>query len=261
MESDFALLVSGKVPRLENVSLDDANAETAIISTLDVDEYHDLCSDYPISQRREVTVSTQLPIPLGSMFFHSRSQPEALFTATGPLYLNFKVSSWSNEEIEQGQLMANSWIRYFTLATVYFPPLISWFQVTTRTKCAHLGYMSATPRIASKSSGWRRQITFSPSFRQGHTSRITVLVTKFGLPTSNNPFSQSARMESYSTSVVYPTRTTLRNPRAICSFAHPRISELDKIHFSGQLIQRIGPSVQLALPLSAQKTQQSSDFP
>ncbi|KAJ7830634.1 hypothetical protein B0H14DRAFT_2806730 [Mycena olivaceomarginata] len=112
MESDFALLVSGKVPRLENVSLDNANAETAIILTLHVDEYHDLCSDYPISQPREVTVSTQLPIPLGSMFFHSRSQPEALVTVTEPLDLNFKVSSWSNEEIEHGELMANSWIRY-----------------------------------------------------------------------------------------------------------------------------------------------------
>jgi len=112
-ETDFQPIeVEIDVPRFENVSLDDPDAETAIISTLHVDEYHKLCSCPPIAQYRRLIVSTRSPVWPGSIVFHSNSQPGALFRIAERLDVDFNVSQWLNGVQEEKEVMDNSWIRY-----------------------------------------------------------------------------------------------------------------------------------------------------
>ncbi|KAJ7470212.1 hypothetical protein B0H11DRAFT_1381434 [Mycena galericulata] len=102
------------VSRFEEVTLDDPDAETIIISALDLDQYHELCSWSPMRQHKSITASTQLPVSLGSIFFQSKPQPGSLFKITEPLGLDIKRTlRWGDlSRTDKGEVMANSWIRY-----------------------------------------------------------------------------------------------------------------------------------------------------
>ncbi|KAF7352157.1 hypothetical protein MVEN_01178900 [Mycena venus] len=106
------------VLRLESVSLDSPDAENAIIPSLKEDEYHQLCSGSPMAKFRNLAVSTLLPMWPGSIIFHTKSPPQALFSIGKLLCLeadDYKFDGWNARgPDEQGasDVMADSWIRY-----------------------------------------------------------------------------------------------------------------------------------------------------
>ncbi|KAF7353359.1 hypothetical protein MSAN_01524500 [Mycena sanguinolenta] len=99
------------VIRLEDVSLDDPNAEAVIIPTIDEDEYHDLCALG--AHMRSLTVSTRHLICRGLTIFRSNPQHHTLSKITESL--DISVSSHHDEWLifqDSGEVMDNSWIRY-----------------------------------------------------------------------------------------------------------------------------------------------------
>ncbi|KAJ6464400.1 hypothetical protein C8R45DRAFT_499019 [Mycena sanguinolenta] len=116
-EKDF------RVCQLKNVSLDDPNAEAAIISNFNEDEYHDLCSVSPIAWDRHIYVSTELSIqPVPTIF--RTIEPESIslesdsFTpgtlikmAEAPDVGYEQEFRWYCGEV-QGDVLPNSWTRY-----------------------------------------------------------------------------------------------------------------------------------------------------
>jgi hypothetical protein len=119
--------------RSESVSMDDSDAEAAIISTLSGDTYHKLCSEPPLAQLRILPVSKQLPVRLGTiMIFSSNSQYGTLSRIIEPLPIRLGCeSSIANmqyhcgRDYHGGDVLANSWIRYFGFDTDSVPSLIS----------------------------------------------------------------------------------------------------------------------------------------
>ncbi|KAJ7821205.1 hypothetical protein B0H14DRAFT_1335823 [Mycena olivaceomarginata] len=106
--------------RSESVSMDDPDAEAAIISTLSGDTYHKLCSEPPLAQLRILPVSNQLPVRLGTiMIFSSNSQYGTLSRIIEPLPIRLGCeSSIANlqyhcgRDYHGGDVLANSWIRF-----------------------------------------------------------------------------------------------------------------------------------------------------
>ncbi|KAF8193540.1 hypothetical protein K438DRAFT_835699 [Mycena galopus ATCC 62051] len=101
--------------RLGSFALEDPNFEAMIISSITEDDYHRLCSRYPMVQSRDLTISTQATIRPGAIIFCSTPQPEALFEIAHCPHLAFEASAWNNTGEATGRagtVMANSWIRY-----------------------------------------------------------------------------------------------------------------------------------------------------
>ncbi|KAJ6464395.1 hypothetical protein C8R45DRAFT_498925 [Mycena sanguinolenta] len=116
---------SFQVRQLENVSLDDPNAEAAIISKFNEDEYHQLCSVYPIAQNWTFYVSTELSIQLVPTIFRS-IEPESISfdsdsfepgtwikTAEAPDVCYEPELLWEQYGGVQGDVLPNSWTRYY----------------------------------------------------------------------------------------------------------------------------------------------------
>ncbi|KAF7353365.1 hypothetical protein MSAN_01525100 [Mycena sanguinolenta] len=100
--------------RLENVSLEDPNAEALIISSLDEDEYHQLCSMPVTAHSSTFTVSTRLPIPRGPAIFRPDFEKRTLSRITQGLHVGGgqkRDIGWFDYGI-QGEILPNSWMRY-----------------------------------------------------------------------------------------------------------------------------------------------------
>ncbi|KAF7353366.1 hypothetical protein MSAN_01525200 [Mycena sanguinolenta] len=96
----------------QNISLDDPDAESLIISIFGEDEYHERCSTPLVAEFRRFSVSTQLAISLGPTIFRSDPQQKTLSRITEPLDLCYKKELRWRGYGAQGEVMHNSWIRY-----------------------------------------------------------------------------------------------------------------------------------------------------
>jgi hypothetical protein len=113
-------------PRLEDLSLDNPDAEAVITAALDGTQYHDLCSWHPMRHIWGLSVSTQLPIRSEPMIYRFNSQNETWFRITESLCYDHQNPVWYNlmDRIPHlGEVLPNSWTRYFSFDTGYFPPL------------------------------------------------------------------------------------------------------------------------------------------
>ncbi|KAF7353331.1 hypothetical protein MSAN_01521300 [Mycena sanguinolenta] len=116
---------SFQVRQLENVTLDDPNAETVIISNFIEDEYHRLCSVYPFGWARTFLVSTELSIQLVPAIFRSDG-PYSDSSEQGTLYKIAEAPDagyehdlrWHCERV-QGDVLPNSWTRYSSFNTIH----------------------------------------------------------------------------------------------------------------------------------------------
>ncbi|KAF7353364.1 hypothetical protein MSAN_01525000 [Mycena sanguinolenta] len=97
---------------LEDVSLDDPNAETAIISSVDEYDYHEICYSPPIAQFRTFGVSTHLMVRRGAMIFRVDSQHGTLLSITEPLDVGRKQKLRWEHHGGIGEVLPSSWIRY-----------------------------------------------------------------------------------------------------------------------------------------------------
>ncbi|KAJ6472457.1 hypothetical protein C8R45DRAFT_411541 [Mycena sanguinolenta] len=99
--------------RLDNLLLDDPNAEAAVISNLTEEEYHELCSMPSIAGYWTSTVSTQQPIELGPVIFRSDSSRQTLFKITQALDLDHEQElRWRGCGVREGESLPNFWTRY-----------------------------------------------------------------------------------------------------------------------------------------------------
>jgi hypothetical protein len=172
--------------RSESVSMDDSDAEAAIISTLSGDTYHKLCSEPPLAQLRILPVSNQLPVRLGTiMIFSSNSQYGTLSRIIEPLPIRLGCeSSIANmqyhcgRDYHGGDVLANSWIRYFGFDTDSVPSLISSLSlVFAPTKSVLSTYLPGSDaRTKPASPSLRKQLAFSLNFKQPLALRIMVRV-------------------------------------------------------------------------------------
>ncbi|KAF7330737.1 hypothetical protein MSAN_02446300 [Mycena sanguinolenta] len=96
--------------RVENISLDSPDSEDMIISSLREDQYHKLCSGYPIARSQWFQVSTEHLV--GPGIFTVDSQHRTCLRITEPLILPEEELYWVRYERVLGELMPNSWIRY-----------------------------------------------------------------------------------------------------------------------------------------------------
>ncbi|KAJ7821212.1 hypothetical protein B0H14DRAFT_2831995 [Mycena olivaceomarginata] len=106
-----------KVLRLVSVSMDDPNVEAAIISSFTGDTYYKLSSEPPLAQLRIFSVSTQLPIRLGTIMVSSTNrylQCGTLLEITEPICLGRErpMRYHCGRDQHKGQVLANSWIRF-----------------------------------------------------------------------------------------------------------------------------------------------------
>ncbi|KAF7366988.1 hypothetical protein MSAN_00957600 [Mycena sanguinolenta] len=99
-----------RILRLENVSLDAPDSEDMIISSLREDQYHKLCSGYPVARFRCFQVSTEHLV--GPGIFRLDSQYGTCTRITEPLVLPEEELCWNWNQDGAGELLANSWIRY-----------------------------------------------------------------------------------------------------------------------------------------------------
>ncbi|KAF7337233.1 hypothetical protein MSAN_02275700 [Mycena sanguinolenta] len=100
------------VLRLENLSLETPDSENIVISSLREDQYHELCSGYPIAQSQYFQVSTEHPVGLG--IFRWDSQYWTFTKITEPLQIFPEELHWYNSNYGRApdELLPNSWIRY-----------------------------------------------------------------------------------------------------------------------------------------------------
>jgi hypothetical protein len=113
-------------PRLEELSLDDPDAEAVITAALDGTQYHALCSEHPMRHYWALSVSTQLPIRSEPMIYRFNSQNETWFRITESLrYDHQNLVRYDLTELfhHPGEVLPNSWTRYFSFDTGYFPSL------------------------------------------------------------------------------------------------------------------------------------------
>ncbi|KAJ7828052.1 hypothetical protein B0H14DRAFT_2452446 [Mycena olivaceomarginata] len=111
------LCLSYKPPRLEELSLDDPDAEAVITAALDGTQYHALCSSHPMAHYRRLSVSTQLPIRSEQMIYRFNSQNETWFRITEPLRYDRQNPVWYDltdeiDELDPGEVLPNSWTRH-----------------------------------------------------------------------------------------------------------------------------------------------------
>ncbi|KAJ6465884.1 hypothetical protein C8R45DRAFT_910727 [Mycena sanguinolenta] len=81
-----------------------------VISSLDDDKYHELCSMPSIAQYRTFSVSTQLAMRQAPMIFRSDSKQQILFRI--PEALDFGPVHWQKYGLRNGDILPNSWTRY-----------------------------------------------------------------------------------------------------------------------------------------------------
>ncbi|KAF7353367.1 hypothetical protein MSAN_01525300 [Mycena sanguinolenta] len=100
--------------RLENILLDDPNAEAMVISNLDEDKYHELCSMPLMAEWRTFSVSTQQPIQ-GPTILRLDSKQRELFEIARAFDPSQEDElHWLNYGA-QGEVLPNSWRRYLSL--------------------------------------------------------------------------------------------------------------------------------------------------
>jgi hypothetical protein len=118
--------ISHKHPRLEELSLDDPDAEAVITAALDVTQYHVLCSWYPMAHHRRLAVSTQPPIRPEPVIYRFNSQNKTWFRITESLRydrqnpMRYILRDTSDPS---AKVLPNSWTRYLSFDTGGFPPL------------------------------------------------------------------------------------------------------------------------------------------
>ncbi|KAJ7369186.1 hypothetical protein DFH08DRAFT_833273 [Mycena albidolilacea] len=97
-----------EVPRMENVSLDDPHAESAIISALDHRDFYALCSSvFSIRELRALSISTETFIPLGTVL--RLDSPQKASRITDPLGIDgVNLNILKND----GEVLPGSWIRF-----------------------------------------------------------------------------------------------------------------------------------------------------
>ncbi|KAJ7712065.1 hypothetical protein B0H14DRAFT_689913 [Mycena olivaceomarginata] len=113
--SFVALWVSYKPPQLEELSLDDPDAEAVITAALDGTQYHALCSSHPMRHHWALSVSTQLPIRSAPMIYRFNSQNETWFRITESLRYDHQnpVRYDLMDRIHHpGEVLPNSWTRH-----------------------------------------------------------------------------------------------------------------------------------------------------
>jgi hypothetical protein len=107
--------VAYKSPRLEDLSLDDPDAEAVITPTLDGTQYHALCSTHPMRHYWTLSVSTQLPIRSEPMIYRFNSQNETWFRITESLrydHQNLVLYNLTDDiHPDTGEVLPNSWTR------------------------------------------------------------------------------------------------------------------------------------------------------
>ncbi|KAJ7369208.1 hypothetical protein DFH08DRAFT_984163 [Mycena albidolilacea] len=105
-----------EVPQIENVSLDDPHAESAIISALDQGDYYVLCSSVvSMEDIWTVLIPTETLIPLGTVL--RLDSPRKASIITDPLGIDR-----SNLDIHlehDGEVLPGSWIRFDPNRTQY----------------------------------------------------------------------------------------------------------------------------------------------
>ncbi|KAF7337205.1 hypothetical protein MSAN_02272800 [Mycena sanguinolenta] len=121
--------------RLENITLDDANAEALVVSSLDEDKYHKLCSRDPIAQWRRCSISPRLPICYPPTVCQLDSKQKTLVMLTKPLDFHPEIKlAWDIHRVHEQEVLPNSWMRYdaceaydlFLLLPMYRDSSIFW---------------------------------------------------------------------------------------------------------------------------------------
>ncbi|KAJ7748727.1 hypothetical protein B0H14DRAFT_2541526 [Mycena olivaceomarginata] len=95
-----------EVPRMENLSLEDPHAESAIISAFDEVDYYNALSG--IHEPRVVSASIEILMPLGTIF--RLDSPRKVFRISDPLGID-----GANLDIyleHDGEVLPGSWIRF-----------------------------------------------------------------------------------------------------------------------------------------------------
>ncbi|KAF7353209.1 hypothetical protein MSAN_01508600 [Mycena sanguinolenta] len=111
MAINFAWWRDSRVLRLEILTLDAPDLEDIIISSLGEDQFHQLCSGYPITQLQYFQVSTEHLV--GPGVFWLDSQCGTCVRITEPLQiLPEEELKWYNYENAPDELLPSSWIRY-----------------------------------------------------------------------------------------------------------------------------------------------------
>jgi hypothetical protein len=147
---------------MENVSLDDPHAESAIISAFDEGDYYSVLG-WP-TKSRVVSVSIEILLPLGTIF--RLDPPRKASRIADPLGID-----GANLDIHlkhDGEVLPGSWIRYFSLQTDYFlHPNFFYFPVLIPIgHCIlNFSYQHILARESITSSGWHKRITFLLSLR------------------------------------------------------------------------------------------------
>lgn len=252
--------------------MDDSDAEAAIISTLSGDTYHKLCSEPPLAQLRILPVSKQLPVRLGTiMIFSSNSQYGTLSRIIEPLPIRLGCeSSIANmqyhcgRDYHGGDVLANSWIRYFGFDTDSVPSLISslFFLSFGSPQVRTLNLSARVRRSDEACKPWLAQATgiFTQLQITSRLENYGASLTFGALIFRNVSTKQSLCAESNSPCGFYATHTILTNRTVTCSFVHRRIFAPDQMRFSGQVVPPIGPTIHQVPSASAPRRQQSSDF-
>ncbi|KAF7353216.1 hypothetical protein MSAN_01509300 [Mycena sanguinolenta] len=97
------------IVRLENMTLDAPDSEDILISSLSDDQYHELCSRYPVAWFQRFQVSAQHPVGPGIFRSDSHHGTCMRLTELPVLPTEFR-RNWTQDEA--GELLPNSWIRY-----------------------------------------------------------------------------------------------------------------------------------------------------
>jgi hypothetical protein len=264
------LQVSYKPSRLEELSLDDRNAEAVITAALDGPQYHALCFSHPMAHYRWLSVSTQLLIQPKTEIYRFNSQNETWFRITKSLRHDRQNPVWYDltddihPDPDLGEVLPNSWTRYFTFDTGYFPPLnfLVFFSRynASLTSQRHLWVRLIKPQ-SHGSESWLAQVNhiFTQLEETAHSEDYGTI--KFDSSIFNDPRTQFAYQQSISVSDFCPMLATLTNQMVTCLFVHLRTSELDRIYFGGQIVPPIGRSIHLEPPASAPRMRKFSDFP
>ncbi|KAF7353194.1 hypothetical protein MSAN_01507100 [Mycena sanguinolenta] len=110
--SRFGLFLAINGLRLETVSisLDVHHSEDILISSLSGDQYHGLCSQYPIARVHSFQTSTEHPV--GPGVFRSHFQHGTWVRITEPLQIPPEAEPHWDHIDAPGELLPNSWLRY-----------------------------------------------------------------------------------------------------------------------------------------------------
>jgi hypothetical protein len=104
--------------------------EYMVVSSVALDDFHDLWLQVSMTQYRHLTISTRAALSPGSIIFCPSARAAAFFEVANSRNLDFKVGNWVEERgwyapVEaHGKIMEDSWIRYLSLPTQQFLSLI-----------------------------------------------------------------------------------------------------------------------------------------